>query len=57
MKVHIYAEETAQKSTAHGDDGSRNQQGNKRFNGFNHYSPAASFTCSRIANIVWINRF
>jgi hypothetical protein len=44
VKVHIYADKTAQKTSADGDEGSRNQQGNKRFNGFDQYSPAASFT-------------
>ena len=38
VKVQIYAEKTAQKTAARGDDGSRNQQGNKRFNGFDHLS-------------------
>ena len=41
VKVHIYADKTAQKISADGDDGSCNQQGNKRFNGFDHYSTAA----------------
>jgi hypothetical protein len=44
VKFHIYADKTAQKTSADGDDGSRNQQGSKRFNCFDQYSPAASFT-------------
>jgi len=43
VEAHIYADKTAQKTSAAGDDGSSNQQGNKRFNGFDHYSPATSF--------------
>ena len=43
VKVQIDADNTAQKTAADGDKGRRNQQGNKRPNGFDHYSPAASF--------------
>jgi hypothetical protein len=38
VQIHIYADKAAQQTSADGDDGRRNQQGNKRFNGFNHYS-------------------
>ena len=41
VKAHIYAQKTAQKTAAHGYDGGSNQQGDKRFNGFDHYSPEA----------------
>jgi hypothetical protein len=39
VKVHIDAEQTAQKTAAHRYDGGRNQQGSKRFNGFDHFFP------------------